>query len=195
MISLPPASWGTNRATRRLVLLRVCASYHRALMEWEGKIVSASLVCSASGARLAPGESFFSGLRVIDGQFTRAVFAALAWEQQDKEAFISWWRQKVPQDDGSRQRLRLDADSLEQLFVNLRESRSRVEQCLAYVVALALVRAKRLIYQTVVKDDAGSWIVALDKKRDLMLRIRDPQMTKAEEEHVLKDLLRATGLG
>lgn len=164
-------------------------------MEWEGKIVAASLVCAATGTRLVPGDAYFSGLRIDDGQFVRSVFSVQAWDHLDHETFISWWRQKVPKDDGGRQRLRLDADSLEQLFVNLRESRSRIEQCLGYVVALALVRAKRLVFQNVVKDAQGSWLVALDRKRDLVLRIRDPQMSPAEQEHVLKDLLQATGLG
>lgn len=176
-------------------MLRGGASYHPAPMEWEGKIVSAPLQCSISGVRLQPGEAFFSGLTIQDGLFSRAVFSAAAWESLDRSPFVSWWRQKVPAVDGGRQRLRLDADSLEQLFVNLRESRSRPEQCLAYVVALALVRAKRLVYQTIAPDDGGSVLIAQDKKRDLVLRIRDPQMTKAEEEHVLNALLQATNPG
>lgn len=164
-------------------------------MEWEGKIVTASLLCSVSGHKLEPGDLFFSGLGLFEGQFTRVVFSPDIWETQEKERFVSWWRQRVPPADGKQKRLRLDADSLEQLFVNLRESRSRIEQCLAYVVALALVRAKRLRYQTVVKDVAGSWLLAEDRKRDMVLRIRDPQMSKKEEEQVLVDILRATGLG
>jgi hypothetical protein len=162
-------------------------------MEWEGKIVSPSWVCSATGRKLVPGECFFSGLVLTEGQFTRVVFCAETWEAQNKEGFISWWRQRVPVDDGKNQRLKLDADSLDQLFVNLRESRSRPTQCLAYVVALALVRAKRLAYQEVVRDDCGSWLIAIDRKRDLVHRIRDPMMTKAEEEKVLSELMQAVG--
>jgi hypothetical protein len=162
-------------------------------MEWDGKITAPDLVCSVTGRRLLPGEAFFSGLVLANGGFSRAVFSAEAWPVQDHDLFVSWWRQRVPEASKDGRTLRLDADSLDQLFANLRESRTRTEQCLAYVVALALVRAKKLTFQTIATVDGVAWMVAEDRKRGIAHRIRDPGMSEAEQQQVLEALLAATG--
>ena len=167
-------------------------------MEWEGKIFAPSWTCSVTNRALAPGEVFYSGLSLRaapEEGFARTVFSAEAWTAQDHQPFLSWWRQQVPKDDGKDRRLKLDADSLHQLFSNLRESRTRTEQCLAYVIGLALIRAKRLTLRTVERTADASWLLVEDRKQGVAHRIRDPQMSVEEQQRVLTDLLTATGLG
>jgi len=164
-------------------------------MDWDGRIVAKELLCSVSGRALAPGEVFFAGLMPgVDGLYLRQVFAAEVWEQQDRSRFISWWRQTVPAADQSRRSLRLNADTLIQIFANLRESGERSEQCLAYVVALALVRARKLQFRGSEDQGGRSLMILEDRAHGLIHRVRDPGLTPDEEARVLDNLLAVAGL-
>ncbi len=162
-------------------------------MEWDGKVANASLACRASGRVLAPGEVFFSGL-VLDGlTFARRDFAPEAWAEQDPANFLSWWRQRVPVPDPKRRQVKLDKDLLLQLFADLRSSRERPQQCLCYVIALCLVRAKAFSLAAVGDSEGDTWL-HLDHKADgVRLRLRDPRMTPGEQDQVQQSLLEIIG--
>ena len=164
-------------------------------MEWDGKVASARFTCSVSGRALAAGEVFFSGLEAEGAGFARRDFASEAWTAQDPARFLSWWRQRVPLPDPKRRQVKLDKDLLLKLFTDLRNSRERPAQCLCYVIALCLVRAKAFALVSVAEEHGAPWLV-LDHKADgLRLRVRDPQMSGAEQEAVQSSLLDIIGLG
>ena len=162
-------------------------------MDWEGKIVAPRLACCVSGQVLAPGEHCHSALLLEDGVFVRRDFAAAAWAAEDQSRYLSWWRTRVPEPGAERRAFRLDAETLGQIFANLKDSRSRAQQCLAYVVALALVRARKLQFISVERGDQETALILGDRSRELRYRVRDPQLTPAEEQHVLDSLLAVTG--
>jgi hypothetical protein len=164
-------------------------------MEWDGKVANASFACSATGRVLAPGEVFFSGL-VTDGPgFARRDFAPEAWTSQDPASFLSWWRQRVPEPDPKRRQVRLDKDLLLKLFTDLRNARERPSQCLCYVIALCLVRAKAFGLVSVAEEGGQPWLY-LDHKADgVRLRVRDPRMDAAEQEAVQRSLMDIIGIG
>ena len=142
---------------------------------------------------LAPGEPCHSALLLEDGVFVRRDFSADAWPAQDPDLYLSWWRTRVPEAGNERKAFRLNAETLAQIFANLKDSRSRAQQCLAYVVALALVRARKLQFIAVERQQDGrAQLVIGDRAKDLRYRVRDPQMTPAEEQHVLDGLLAVT---
>jgi chorismate mutase len=162
-------------------------------LDWEGKIATSQLSCAASGRALAVGEDFYSGLVLAGGQFLRRDFAAESWPAQDRALMISWWRQRVPSPEQERRAFRLNAESLAQIFANLKDARARIPQCLAYVVALALVRARKLHFVGVERDEHGSVLVIEDRRRQLVHRVRDPAMNAQEEREVLDNLLAVAG--
>lgn len=164
-------------------------------MDWEGKIVAPHLTCSVSGRTLAPGEVFFSALVVKDGLFQRLDFATEAWAAQDQATFLSWWRQKVPQPGNERKAFKLNAATLGQIFANLKDARTRSQQCLAYVVALALVRARKLHFLEVRTEGDQQLLLVQDRAGGVVHRIRDPRLAQEEEAHVLHNLLELTSGG
>ncbi|MBA3937423.1 MAG: hypothetical protein H0X38_08170 [Planctomycetes bacterium] len=161
-------------------------------MDWEGKIVAPRLACCSSGRVLAPGEWCHSALLLEEGGFVRRDFSVEAWDAEDQQRYLSWWRTRVPEAGNERKAFRLNAETLGQIFANLKDSRSRAQQCLAYVVALALVRARKLQFITVERGPNDAVLVLGDRVKDLRYRVRDPQMTPAEEQHVLDGLLAVT---
>ena len=164
-------------------------------MEWDGKVASARFACGVSGRTLGPGEVFFSGLVADGGGFARRDFASEAWTSQDPATFLSWWRQRVPVPDPKRRQVKLDKDLLLKLFIDMRNSRERAAQCLCYVIALCLVRAKAFGLVQVAEEGGEAWL-HLDHKADgVRLRLRDPRMTPEEQEQVQRSLLDIIGFG
>jgi hypothetical protein len=164
-------------------------------MDWEGKIVATHLTCSVSGRALQPAEVFFSALVVKDGLFQRLDFASDVWPAQDHAGLLSWWRQKVPQPGNERKPFKLNAATLAQIFANLKDARTRSQQCLAYVVALALVRARKLHFLEVRDDGDHQVLLVQDRAAGVVHRIRDPKLGQDEEAHVLHNLLELTSGG
>jgi hypothetical protein len=164
-------------------------------MEWDGKVAGASFSCAVSGRTLVPGEVFFSGLVAAGAGFARRDFAPESWTAQDPAAFLSWWRQRVPEPDPRRRQVKLDKDLLLKLFTDLRGARDRSTQCLCYVIALCLVRAKAFALAKVSEEDGQPWLY-LDHKADgIRLRLRDPRLTADEQAAVQQQLLDIIGLG
>jgi hypothetical protein len=165
-------------------------------MEWDGKIQAPTFTCAVTGRTLSPGEVFWSALvPAADGLFARRDVAMDQWDGQDRSSFISWWRQRVPQPDVHRQRLKLDDRLLRKLFHDLRDSRERSQQCLCFVVALCLVRSRAFKLDTR-SDKAGrTEFIVEDKSDRSRWLIRDPGMSDADQGAVQASLLDIIGLG
>jgi hypothetical protein len=164
-------------------------------VEWDGKIQAATLQCAASGRTLAPGEVFYSGLVANpDGSFARRDFSEECWDDADHAPFLSWWRQRVPRPQENRRQVRLDVAVLRRLFTDLREVPRRNEQCLCYVVALCLVRARsfRLDAQPL---DGGAELVLEDRQDRSRWRLRDPGMTDDDIARVQQALINIITVG
>jgi hypothetical protein len=161
-------------------------------MDWEGKIGTAQLTCSVMGRVLAPGESFYSALVINEREFKRLDFSEDAWTAQDQNNFISWWKQKAPENDKEHKSFKLNAATLAQIFTNLKDARTRSQQCLAYVVALALVRARKLQYIDIQTVGEDQFILVQNRSAGVVHRIRDPRLAPDEEAHVLHNLLALT---
>jgi hypothetical protein len=165
-------------------------------MEWDGKIQAPNFTCAVTGRVLVPGEVFWSALvPAQDGLFARRDMALDQWDGQDRSQFISWWRQRVPVPDKARQRLKLDEHLLRKLFHDLKDSRERRQQCLCFVVALCLVRARACKLETRLDRQGTTEFIIEDKSDRSRWLIRDPGMTPQDEAAVQQSLLDLIGLG
>ncbi|MCK6487007.1 MAG: hypothetical protein L6R48_01480 [Planctomycetes bacterium] len=164
-------------------------------MDWDGKISASTLTCAASGRALAPGEVFFSGLVANpDTTFARRDFSEECWETADRAGFVSWWRQRVPKPQENRRQVKLDIGVLRKLFVDLRDIPRRPEQCLCYVVALCLVRA-RAFRLDAHPEGTRAELVLEDKEDHARWRLGDPGMTEADIARVQQALLSIITVG
>ena len=74
------------------------------------------------------------------------------------------------------------------MFDDLKDRPDRPSN-VAYLLALLLMRRKKLHYLAVEqRDDGGSDLLIEDKKASMVFRIRDPQMTPEENTRVEADL-------
>ena len=161
-------------------------------MDWEGKIGSPQLTCTHSGRTLQANEIFYSALVIAEGTFKRLDFAEDIWDNVDHTSFMSWWRQRVPDHSKERKPFKLNAATLAQIFHNLKDTRSRLQQCLAYVVALALVRARKLQFLRIEPHGDGQSFLVQERGTSTVHRLNDPHMSSDEEAHVLDQLILLT---
>ena len=164
------------------------------VMDWEGKVESPKLICAISGAALPPGSAFFSALLFHEGQFVRRDFSPAAWPEQDQAAFISWWRQRVPDEAGDKPQA-IDAEALKRMFDGLKDSSERPKQCFAYVVLLYLVRARKLRFRDTRHEGGHSYLLIEDRGLRCTYKVRDPGMTPEEERQVQQNLMQVIELG
>jgi hypothetical protein len=105
--------------------------------------------CAKSGRTFRPGEQCWSVLVDRDGQLVRQDFSLDAWSGPPEGA-VGHWRSQVPE-AVENNRPRLDADSLFESFVQLCDSPNIVQQQYRYVLALLLLRKRRLILEEVIE--------------------------------------------
>lgn len=158
-------------------------------MDWDGKIGAPHVVCAITGRALAPGEQVFGVLVQRDGVFTRLDIAAEAWDGYDRAAALSWWRRVVPEPERKQARVRLDPAALGRIFADLADSTDAQRQAFRYIVALCLLRARKLSLERIDKDaDGTAWLV-INEKGGLRHRLRDPALTAADESGLTDQLL------
>jgi hypothetical protein len=107
--------------------------------------------CAKSGRPFLPGDECWSVLVEKDGQLVRQDFSAEAWSGPPAEA-IGHWRCSVP-DSVDKGRPKLDPDSLFDYFLQLSDSPNLLQQQYRYVLALLLLRKRRLILEEVIDVD------------------------------------------
>ncbi len=107
--------------------------------------------CAATGVELTPGRPCWSVLVEQDGQIVRLDYSPDAWKGPPADA-IGYWECLVPERrSGSGQEI--DADSLFDYFVQLCESPNQVELDYLYVLALLLLRKRRLVLEETLSVD------------------------------------------
>jgi len=157
------------------------------VIKWE--LRRAHYRCDASGAEIAPGEEFHSALAYVDGEFVRRDYALPAWEGQDPSRYLSHWRQRRPEEKPDTGPRLVDHRVLMEIFEDLKDSRERPQQCFVWLIALLLVRARKLRYVDLIQEDGATWMVVRRRTgKRAMMRIRDPVMTRDEEERVQENL-------
>ncbi|MBL8810512.1 MAG: hypothetical protein JNM43_10080 [Planctomycetaceae bacterium] len=107
--------------------------------------------CAKSGRQFRPGEFCWSVLVEKDGQLQRQDIAEDAWEGPPTGAIGHWRCQVTGVAETSRPKF--DADSLFDYFLQLNDSPNIVQQQYRYVLALLLLRKRRLILEEVVTID------------------------------------------
>ena len=108
--------------------------------------------CAATGQPLSSGQRCWSVLFEREGRLVREDYSDESWQGPPENA-VGHWSCIVPEDpDSDRPRL-MDADSLFDYFQQLDESPNRIQQQYRYVLALLLLRTRRLTLESVEEID------------------------------------------
>lgn len=110
-----------------------------------------SKVCALTGQLLEPGQMCWSVILEVDGKLVRDDISMAAWDGPPENA-IGHWQCEIPANANAGKK-KLDTQSLFEYFVQLTESPNIVEQDYQYVLALLLLRKRRLILEDSITVD------------------------------------------
>jgi len=101
--------------------------------------------CAGSGEALQPGSTCWSVLREIAGKIVREDYSEEAWDGPQEDS-LGHWQCQIPK-SAEEVRKVMDTDSLLATFLQLTESPNTAQLDYLYVLALLLLRRKRLILE------------------------------------------------
>jgi hypothetical protein len=141
--------------------------------------------CTVTGKELQPGERFYSALLEEGIQLVRKDYGNDAWQGPPAGA-ISFWTGHVPTGT-EKLKPRFDDELLEVCFQRLEEDAEPSRVNFRYVVALLLMRRRRLRYETSVVEDGVEKLIlrcqrTQTKHEVVNPRLTDDAMTRVQEE-------------
>ncbi len=147
--------------------------------------------CAVTGRDLQVGERYFSALVEEDRQFVRKDFSVEAWVGPPTDA-VSFWTGRV-QAGTEKVRPRFDDDLLEDCFQRLQGETEPGRINFRYVVALLLLRRRRLRYESSVLVDGAEKIMLTHMGTGAKHEVVNPRLSDAEMNEVQDEVFRVLG--
>jgi len=147
--------------------------------------------CTVSGRELRPGEKIFSVLLDQAGKFVRHDYAAESWQGPPQGAF-SFWMGRVPADDPAR-KPRIDDELLLDCFRRLEDQLEPDRIQFRYIVALLLLRRKRLKFEDARVENSQEILRLRDAKTRQEHHVINPRLTDEEMTRVQEEVFRVLG--
>ena len=134
--------------------------------------------CAATGRELLPGEAFIATLTPVPNGTSRADYAESAWPGPPENC-IAYWPGKVPASPAAKTPSYPEA-TLADWFAQLSTDADPAKAHLRYVVALLLMRKKRLKFEDAQITVAGRVMLVRDAKTGARHEVVDPELGAAE---------------
>ncbi len=147
--------------------------------------------CAITGQELLPGAKFYTVLLDQAGKFVRQDYSSEAWQGPPPEAF-SFWSGRVPAPDGPR-RPRIDDELLMECFGRLQNETDPGRVSFCYVVALLLMRRKRLRFDRVQMDGEREVLVLRCVRAGIVYEVVNPRLTEEQMAEVQDEVFRVLG--
>jgi hypothetical protein len=115
--------------------------------------------------------------------YRRLDFCPGCWKPEAAEAYFSFWRTSVPDvdpDEAKPLARRIDADTVYEMFRRLEGQAEPERQRFRFILALILMRAKRLRFAGVAKGPQGDHLVLEDRAENITHKVRDPGLADSE---------------
>ena len=161
-------------------------------MATEFDIQGPTRICAATGRELKPGDRFFAALSDRAGKFVRADYAAEVWKGPP-EGTVAFWSGRVPASDKPRKPTFND-ELLVDCFHHLATATEPERLNFRYVVALLLMRRKRLKFEDVKRTDGGVHVLVVrDARGGTRYEVADPRLTEPEIETVQAEVFKVLG--
>jgi hypothetical protein len=147
--------------------------------------------CAASGRELRVGERFFSVLLQEGSKFVRRDFSGEAWQGPPHGA-VGFWSGRIPAGAEPR-RLPIDDDLLLDCLGRLEQEPDPARIRFRYVVALLLMRRKRLKFEEALTEDGEEILLLRCPRSGDLHRVVNPRLTEDEMAAVQEEVFKVLG--
>ena len=147
--------------------------------------------CAATGRELKPGEKVFSILTEEGSKLVRKDFAEDAWQGAPAEAFSFWVGRVVAPD--SKKRAPIDDEMLLDCFKRLEDQTEASRIRFRYVVALLLMRRKRMRFEEAKKENGQERLCLRCTRTGVRYQVINPGLSDEETAAVQEEVFQALG--
>jgi hypothetical protein len=147
--------------------------------------------CALTGRELQPGERFFTALLEENHRFVRKDFSGDAWQGPPAGAFSFWTGHVSAAAD--KVKPRFDDDLLEECFTRLEGQAEQSRVNFRYVVALLLMRRRRLRYETSVHENGVEKMILRCLRTNEKHEVINPQLSDDEMSQVQEEVFNVLG--
>jgi hypothetical protein len=161
------------------------------MMTTEYQIQPITRRCAVTGRELRPGERYYTALLDEGDHFLRQDFCSEAWQGPPPGAFSFWTGQVPPPQDA--QRPRFDDDLLFDCFQRLEDQTDPSRVNFRYVVALLLMRRKRLKFEQTVVDGNQEKLSLRCPRTGSQYLVVNPLLSEQEMAQVQEEVFRVLG--
>lgn len=147
--------------------------------------------CAVTGRELKPGEKIYSVLREENGKFQRQEISSEAWSGQP-DGTIAFWVSRVPAADASR-RPQVDDELLFECFQRLAGQTAPDRVQFRWVVALLLLRRKRLKFEESRQENGQETLVLRCQRTRELHEVVDPRLSEEETAAVQEEVFKVLG--
>jgi len=147
--------------------------------------------CASTGRELQPGERYFTALLEEDHKFVRKDFCPEAWQGPPAGAFGFWTGRVTSATD--KVKPRFDDDLLEDCFQRLAGQTEPSRVNFRYVVALLLMRRRRLRYETSTMENGIETMTLRCLRTNEKHAVVNPQLSDDEMAQVQEEVFNVLG--
>lgn len=147
--------------------------------------------CAVTGRELRAGEKYYTALLEEGDRFVRKDYAGEAWQGPPEHAF-GYWCGKVPVHDGPRPQ-RFDEDLLVDCFHRLEGETDPGRLSFRYVVALLLMRRKRLKFVEARRAGEQEVLHVSCSQSGAQYQVINPQLTEEQMAQVQGEVFKVLG--
>jgi hypothetical protein len=147
--------------------------------------------CAASGRELRPAEKVYSVLVEEAGKLVRRDYARETWTGPPPGTF-SFWIGRVPEANEAR-RPRIDDELLVDCFRRMEGQTEPDRVQFRYVVALLLMRRKRLKFEEVKVEDGVEYLHLRCPRTRLQFQVVNPHLTDEQMAAVQDEVFKVLG--
>lgn len=153
------------------------------------QVARSTKVCAKTGEEIPAETTYYSALIETDTGLDRFDYAAESWPEIDKSEFFSYWKNKgwSPRAD---KKPPIDYERLLSFFDALDGTEDRFKRLLRYVVALVLVRKRKLRLDDMGRTEQGEDKLTLFDRRDggKPVTVISPEASREELEQAQEKL-------
>ena len=157
------------------------------MAEWENYVKKTGVCCKCD-KKLEEAEIYHASLNAIKDGFGRQDFCDECWSDELRDESFSFWTAKVPKKN-EKKKLLVDDAVLIEFFKRLVESDSDEKSGFRFVLALSLMRKRKLAYVSTENSDSGEeiWIMKMVKETK-PYRLPNPQLDDEQIENIRLEL-------
>ncbi len=154
------------------------------MVDWE---VSKPLgLCSGTGKKIEYGEEYFAALVETDDGLARRDFCSQYWQEHKPDVFC-FWKTKLAEQD-QKKHIFVDDEMLMAFFERLAEETEQEKINFRFVLALILMRKRRLKYESSEKkNNQEIWQLRIAGGKEIV-DVINPHLTEQEIEQLSSQL-------